>query len=174
MVITMIRYLNKQDIPEYQKLITKVWQQTYPGIVNQNFLDNLSKTEPQRIELNNMIYDESIKDTLVLELDNKLVGFIRYGTTDDKNYPNTGEIFALYLLDTYKGKGYGKQLVQQAIKELLNIGHTNMIIGCISQNPSNEFYKHLGGIKKSERPFTKTGDNLIENIYYFQDINNLL
>ena len=174
MVITMIRYLTKQDIPEYQRLLSTVWQQTYPGIVNQDFLDNLSKTEQQRIELNNMIYDELIKDTLVLELDNQLVGFVRFGPTDDISYPNTGEIFALYLLSQYKGKGYGKSLVQNAIKELIKQGHSNMIIGCISLNPSNEFYKHLGGIKKSERPFTKTGDNLIENIYYFQDINNLL
>ena len=174
MVITMIRYLTKEDIPIYQHLITIVWQQTYPGIVNQQFLDNLSNTEQQRIELNNMIYDESEKDTLVLEQDNQLIGFVRYGTTEDPNYTNTGEIFALYILDNYKGKGYGKQLVQSAIKELINSGYTNMIIGCISKNPSNEFYKHLGGTKKSERPFPKTGDNLIENIYYFQDINNLL
>lgn len=170
----MIRYLTKKDIPEYQKLITTVWQQTYPGIVNQNFLDNLSNTEQQRIELNNMTYNESIKDTLVLELDSKLIGFIRFGTTKDINYQETGEIFALYLLSNHKGKGYGKLLVQSAIKELTTMGYNNMIIGCISKNPSNEFYKHIGGIKKSERPFTKTGDNLTENIYYFQDINNLL
>ena len=49
-----------------------------------------------------------------------------------------------------------------------------MVIGCISLNPSNEFYKHLGGIKKSERAFTKTGDELVENIYYFEDISKLL
>lgn len=170
----MIRYLTKEDIPIYQHLITIVWQETYPGIVNQQFLDNLSTTEQQRIELNNMTYDESIKDTLVLELDNQLVGFIRYGKSEDELYPNTGEIFALYLLDIYKGKGYGKQLVQSAIKELINLGYTNMIIGCISKNPSNEFYKYLGGIKKSERPFPKTGDDLIENIYYFEDIKKLI
>ena len=170
----MIRYLTKEDIPQYQKLISKVWQETYPGIVNQQFLDNLSLTEEQRIELNNMTYDENIKDTLVLEVDNNIIGFVRYGTTDDILYPNTGEIFALYVLSKYKGQGYGKQLVQRAIQELLKLNHRNMIIGCISQNPSNEFYKHLGGILKSTRPFPKTGDNLVENIYYFEDIQNLL
>lgn len=170
----MIRYLTKEDIPQYQRLISKVWQETYPGIVNQQFLDNLSLTEEQRIELNNMTYDEKIKDTLVLEVDNNIIGFVRYGTTDDILYPNTGEIFALYVLSKYKGQGYGKQLVQRAIQELLKLNHTNMIIGCISQNPSNEFYKHLGGILKSTRPFPKTGDNLVENIYLFEDIKRLL
>jgi len=167
----MIRYLTKQDIPEYQKLITTVWQETYPGIVNQQFLDNLSNTEQQRIELNNMTYDESIKDTLVLEIDNNIIGFIRYGKSEEDI--NTGEIFALYILSKYKRKGYGKQLVQQATKELIKAGYNNMIIGCISKNPSNEFYKHIGGTKIKERPFPKTGDNLIENIYYFEDIQKL-
>ena len=115
----MIRYLTRDDIPQYQKLITTVWQETYPGIVNQQFLDHLSQTEEQRIELNNMIYDENIKDTLVLEIDDNIIGFVRYGTTEDILYPNTGEIFALYILSKYKRHGYGKQLVQAAIKELL-------------------------------------------------------
>ena len=170
----MIRYLTRDDIPQYQKLITTVWQETYPGIVNQQFLDHLSQTEEQRIELNNMIYDENIKDTLVLEIDDNIVGFVRYGATEDILSPNTGEIFALYILSKYKRHGYGKQLVQAAIKELLKLNYTNMVIGCISKNPSNEFYKHLGGILKSQRPFTKTGDNLVENIYYYQEIEKLL
>ena len=41
----MIRYYTKEDIIEYQKLVTKVWQETYPGIVNQEFLNELSQTE---------------------------------------------------------------------------------------------------------------------------------
>ncbi len=168
----MIRYLTKEDIPQYQRLITTVWQETYPGIVNQTFLDNLSNTEKQRIELNNMTYDENTKDTLVLEIDNNIIGFIRYGKA--KNEQNTGEIYALYILSKYKGQGYGKQLVQRAIKELLTLNCKHMIIGCIQENPSNKFYKYLGGVLKSQRPFPKTGDNLVENIYYFEDINNLL
>jgi len=170
----MIRYLTKEDIPSYQHLITTVWQETYPGIVNQEFLDNLTITEPQRIEMTKITFDESIKDTLIIEEDNQIIGFTKFGASEDEKYPNTGEIFALYLLAKYKGRGYGKQLVKEAVEKLINQGYTNMVIGCISKNPSNEFYKHIGGIKKSERLLTKTGDNLIENIYYFDDITKLL
>lgn len=170
----MIRYLTKKDIPEYQKLITKVWQETYPEIINQKYLDNLSLTEPQRIELDYMTYDENIKDTLVLEENNKLLGFVRYGASDDSLYPNTGEIFALYILSKYQGRGYGKQLVKKAIEELIKLNYQNMIIGCINKNPANEFYKHIGGTLKSQRPFPKTGDNLVENIYYFENVKELV
>ena len=134
----MIRYLTKEDIPSYQRLITKVWQQTYPGIVNQEFLDNLSKTEQQRIELNKMLFNDSLKDTKVLEQANV------------------------------------KELVKSAINELIKLNYNDMVIGCISKNPANEFYKHIGGILSSQRPYTKTGDDLQENIYYFKDIKSLL
>lgn len=170
----MIRYLTKEDIPQYQRLITKVWQETYPGIINQSFLDNLNKTEQERIEYNNSIFNESKKDTLVLEINNIIVGFISFGLSEDNKYPNTGEIFSLYILSIYQHQGYGKMLIQRAIKELINTGLNNMVIGCISNNPSNEFYKYLGGIKTSERPYLKTGDNLTENIYYFDNINKLI
>lgn len=169
----MIRYLTKEDIPMFQHLITVVWQETYPGIINNRFLENLSKTEQQRIELNKLTYNDSLKDTLVLEIDNAIVGFVKFGKTEDPEYNNIGEIFALYLASSHHGKGYGKELVKAATNELIKQGYNSMVIGCISKNPSNEFYKHIGGIKKSERPFPKTGDDLSENIYYFENISDM-
>lgn len=84
----------------------------------------------------------------------------------DKLYSNTGEIFALYLDSKYQHQGYGK--------ELIKLNYNDMVIGCISKNPANEFYKHIGGILSLTRPYTKTGDDLQENIYYFKDIKSLL
>ena len=170
----MIRFLTKEDIPEHQKLITTVWQETYKGIVNQTYLDKLTSTEESRIELNKLNYNESQKDTLIIEENNKIIGFIRFGQTDEKEYKNTGEIFALYILSKYQKKGYGLKLVKAVISELLKQNYKNMIIGCISKNPSNQFYQHIGGKKVKERPFPKTGDNLIENIYYYEDIKRMI
>lgn len=83
----------------------------------------------------------------------------------DKLYSNTGEIFVLYLDSKYQHQGYGK--------ELIKLNYNDMVIGCISKNLANEFYKHIGGILSSTRPYTKTGDDLQENIYYFKDIKSL-
>ena len=43
-----------------------------------------------------------------------------------------------------------------------------MIIGCLEDNPSNEFYKHIGVIFVKTRVFEKL--NMIENIYLFEEI----
>jgi hypothetical protein len=42
------------------------------------------------------------------------------------------------------------------------MGYTKMIIGCLNNNPSNNFYKHLGGKFIKTRIFKKL--NLLENV----------
>lgn len=46
-----------------------------------------------------------------------------------------------------------------------------MLIGCLQGNPSNEFYKHIGGKFIKTRVFQKL--NLIENVYFFENIINI-
>ena len=43
------------------------------------------------------------------------------------------------------------------------------IIGCLSENPSNEFYKHMGGKFVDTNPLTlPNGQELMENLYYYE------
>ena len=46
--------------------------------------------------------------------------------------------------------------------------YEKMIIGCLQGNPSNEFYKHIGGKLIKTRIFKKL--NLLENVYLFEKI----
>ena len=48
------------------------------------------------------------------------------------------------------------------------MGCNKMVIGCLKGNPSNEFYKHIGGKLVKERIFEKL--QLPENVYYFDNI----
>ncbi len=48
------------------------------------------------------------------------------------------------------------------------MGYKNMIVGCLVGNPSNEFYKHMGGKLVDTNPFTlPNGQELLENLYYY-------
>ena len=80
-------------------------------------------------------------------------------------YSECGEIGALYLLDTVKGKGFGRILFNKAINELKEMNYDKMIIGCLSENPSNEFYKHMGGKFVDTNPLTlPNGQELMNQI----------
>lgn len=113
-------------------------------------------------------FDENDNHQYVLEVDNKVVGFVNVGASDETDYSNCGEIHAVYIINGYKGSGFGKKLVEAGIKELKTMGFDKMVIGCLVGNPSNEFYKHIVGQYIKQRIFKKL--QLLENVYYFEKI----
>ena len=165
----LIRKKQQKDCEGVQKVITLAWQQTYKGIINNDFLKSLNLNEKERIEKSINIFDENNNNELVLEIDNKIVGFVKYSESKDENFLGYGEINALYLLKEYKGKGYGKLLFDKAKQELKNMGYFKIVVGCLDGNSSNDFYKHIGGKFQSTRIFSRGGQNLIENIYLFDN-----
>ena len=154
----IIRKKERKDCKDIAQVVTVAWNETYKGIVPDEFLNNLYTNEEQRAidSFNN--FDEENNHQFVLEVDNKVVGFVSVGITDDTSYG-------------YKGYGYGKKLMKVGINELRKIGCNKMLIGCLQGNPSNEFYKHIGGKFIKTRVFQKL--NLIENVYFFENIINI-
>ena len=61
-------------------------------------------------------------------------------------------------------------MFETAIKELKKMNCFDMIVYCIKENPTNEFYKHMGGKLIDSKPRNIGGKDLIENIYYFEKI----
>lgn len=51
-------------------------------------------------------------------------------------------------------------------------GAYKMVNGCLDGNPSNDFYKHMGGklIKKIPFIVKNYGQELVENVYYYDEI----
>ena len=90
---------------------------------------------------NNSYNNSSEKNNhqLFLEVDNEIVGFVNVGATDDTDYDYCGEIYAIYIIGDCKSKGFGKKLFEAGISELKKKGFNKMIVGCLANNPSNEF-----------------------------------
>lgn len=164
----VIRKKRKEDCLSVAHVVTVAWNETYKGIVNDDFLNSLYDNEEQRANNSYNKFNEKDNHQLVLEVDNKVVGFINVGDTDDTTYDNCGELHAIYILSDYKGKGFGKKLFEAGIEELKSMGFDKMLIGCLEGNPSNEFYKHMGGKLIKTRIFEKL--KLPENVYYFEKI----
>ena len=164
----IIRKMNKNDCFSVARIVTTAQNETYRGIVNDEFLDNIYLNEQERANNFYKEFDENINHQYVLEINNEIVGFINVDVSDDAQYNDCGELYALYLINDYKGHGYGRKLFAMAIKELKNMGFTKMIVGCLAANPTNEFYKHMGGKLIKQRVFEKL--KLPENVYLFEKI----
>lgn len=163
----IIRRRTKEDCKAIAHVVTVGWNETYKGIVPDYFLEELKTNEEERA--NNMLskFDENNNHQFVLEINNEVVGFVNFGASEDEEY-KCGEIIALYIISKYKGLGLGKKLVEAATKELKEMGFNSMIIACLKGNPSNEFYKHIGGVYVKDGVFKRL--SLPENIYYFENI----
>lgn len=164
----IIRRKEKEDCFQIAHITTITWNETYKGIVDDKILNDLYINEQKRAINSYNKFDENNNHSFVLEINKKIVGFVKVGKSNDEDYPSYAQIQAIYILKAYKGKGYGKKLIETAKMEIRNMGYDKMIIGCLEGNPSNNFYTHIGGklIKKSI--FKKL--NLPENIYYFDKI----
>lgn len=163
-----IRKRKKEDCAAIAHVVTIAWNETYQGIVPRDFLEELKKNEAERANKSYNKFDENDNNSLVLEINNEIVGFTNYGETSDSSYTNCGEIFALYIIKKYHGNGYGRKIIESTINELKRMGYDKMIISCLKGNPTNEFYKHIGGEYIKDGIFKKL--NLPENVYYFDNI----
>lgn len=162
----LIRRRTKEDISGIQKVVTTSWNETYKGIVPDWFLEELKTNEDERIKNIYDSFDENDNNQFVLEIDGQIAGFVNFGKTRDEEYQDCGEIFALYVISKYKGNGFGKKLVEAAKNELKNMGFNKMLIACLKGNPSNEFYKHIGGIYVKDGLYKRL--QLKENVYYYE------
>lgn len=161
----IIRKSTKEDCKKIAHVVTTAWNETYKGIASDEFLNSLYLNEEERANSSYNKFDEKDNHQYVLEVDDEIVGFIDVGKSEEKD---CGEIFALYIINGYKGYGFGKKLIESGIKELKSMGFNNMIIGCLEGNKANDFYKHIGGKLIKTRIFERL--NLPENVYYFENI----
>lgn len=89
----------------------KAWHEAYPDIVSREYLDKLTYEKCESMAF-------SWRDGLIVALDgNTVVGFVGYGNRGEE-FPDVGEIFALYILSEYYGTGVGLKLLQAGLNEL--------------------------------------------------------
>ncbi len=170
----IIENMNEGNAEYYARVNALAWKESYKGIVNDDFLELINTEEEIQKTIINL--KTGLKDgnkRFLLKYDNEYVGILRVRKTKYEKYSECGELGALYLLNGVKKKGFGKILFNKAINELKDMGYNKMIIGCLSENPSNEFYKHMGGKFVDTNPFDlPNGQKLVENLYYYDSILN--
>ena len=89
----------------------RCWHEVYAGLVNQDYLDKMTLG---KFEEKAFLWLDNI---LVAKEGDRVIGFVGYGDHGQEQ-PATGEIFALYLLPEYCGKGIGLRLMEAALEHL--------------------------------------------------------
>ena len=95
--------------------------------------EELEKRWEENIEKNQNIY--------VYKINNKLMGVIKFGKSENASKEKMGEIMVLYVETEGKRKGIGTKLFVFAKEKLIKEGYNKMIIWCLKGNiEGSNFY----------------------------------
>ncbi|RKL64746.1 GNAT family N-acetyltransferase [Salipaludibacillus neizhouensis] len=169
-----IRISTLEDMPSIAKVHVESWRTTYKGIVDSQFIENLTYEWSEKRHLNVL----SNKDMFIYVVEDKqgnIIGFTSGGPerTNDPLYD--GELHAIYLLDEYQGLGLGRKLFTAVTRRLREDGFNSLIVLVLENNISaREFYKSLGGKEVREGMLELKGQKYKDIAYGWTEIASLI
>lgn len=174
MSITM-RRATPEDAEGLARVHIQTWQETYRGIMPNEYLDNLSSEFQTRAEK----WREGLSDphnpgtTILAERDQKILGFCNCGP--DRGDSGNGEFRAINIINDGKRQGIGTQFMQLMARDLTDQGFTSGLLWVAEGNtPAIKFYKKLGGQQKGTKTELRFGPPLEEVGFFWHDLKQLL
>lgn len=166
-----IRKAILSDAKGIAKVHVNSWKTTYANIVSDEYLSNLSYESREKMWTNAIPNG----DVYVAEShEGIIVGFSKGGKERSNKYNGyDGEIYAIYILKEYQGKGIGKALVKPVIDEIKGMGLNSMLVLVLKDNISRLFYESLGGRKIDTVEVEIGGKKFSELVYGWEDIRNI-
>jgi L-amino acid N-acyltransferase YncA len=159
------------DVDGIAKVHVDCWKTTYAGIIPNDYISKL--TYEKRAKLWERIIPNG--NVFVAEDDNgQIIGFADGGSERTGDYKEfKGEMYSIYILKSYQGRGIGKRLIKAVVNELLKQDLNSMIVWVLKDNNSCNFYEKMGGKVVDSKTVDFSGKELIELAYGWKDINSL-
>lgn len=157
----LIRKAKLKDAAGIARVHVDSWKTTYQGIVADSFLDSL--TYEDRTARWTQILEKAETNPIPFVAEDpsgKIVGFAQAGPARELLPPYKGELYAIYILQSYQGKGIGKQLVQAVAQELQQKGIGSFYVWVLTENPFKDFYESIGGKQLGTKPLEIGGERL--------------
>ncbi len=153
----------KEDALQIAIVNVYTWKTQYQGLIPDEVIDfRIENIERSENKISSRIAED--RQYFVAKKDNTVIGFCRYGKSDFGDY---GEIHALYVLKGFSKKGIGRLLFESAKEELNKMGFKRFRINCLKNNPTLDFYIHMGGKITGEFENEIVGHKIKEDILFF-------
>ncbi|HWJ78525.1 MAG TPA: GNAT family N-acetyltransferase [Niallia sp.] len=164
----LIRTAKSYDAKSIAKVHVDSWLSTYKGIVPDAYLETLSYEEREEL-WNTVIPNGSV---FVAEEENgKIIGFANGGKERSGDYPGyKGELYAIYILKEYQGKGIGTLLFHHVRQFLKDRNIDSMITFAFEDNTACQFYEASGGKIIGKEDTNIGGEKLKEVVYGWKNL----
>ena len=163
-----IRKAREEDIDSIVNIKLVGWKKVYKNILSDEYLDSMDYNDNYKKFKKEITNNKSSKLNYVITKDDKVIGYSKFGILKNEKYDS--EIYAIYIDNHNKNKGYGTILLNYIKEYLKSNGCKNMILWCAEKNfPSREFYKKKNGIE-GEVIESQIGNDKINEISYIFEL----
>jgi len=158
-----IRKILPEEAREYALLADACWKSAYTGIMPEEFLRSREDEQfEQRVEK----YREALGgfecDFYFAEYWERNVGILGIRKSRDEDKPDTGEIMAIYLIEEFWNKGFGKELLKLALEALKSMGHSEITLWTLEENSrARRFYERNGFVHDGAKKEMEFGKPLV-------------
>lgn len=169
-----VRIARFEDAETIAEIHVKSWKSTYKDLIDERDLSNT--TVEHRITLWETILRKPVNGQIAYVIENdqgKVVGFVSGGKERTKNYGFDGEIYAIYLLEEYQGRGYGKRLLEAFTEGMIEAGYQSLLVWVLTHNPSSRFYIKYGADPIEAEQVTIGTGTYEETAYGWKDLHIL-
>jgi GNAT superfamily N-acetyltransferase len=163
----MIRPADIDDAAAIARVHVLSWRSTYKAMLPAEFLESLTEAG-YTDRWKRFISDRSSRAYVVQEGDDRdaVVGFASGGRERAGETGYTGELYAIYLIESSQRRGYGRELVRAVAGGLRELGLEDMIVWVLKDNrPARDFYERIGGVYVRTQPIT-IGSVTLEEVSY--------
>jgi len=149
-----IRKAIPEDAYNFTDCHISCWQSAYKNIVPKKYLENMSIEKEKRAEnYKNSLTNPGDCSYYCVMYAEKMIGFVIINISHNEDKSGIGEIWAIYLLEEFCGKNYGKILLDFAINELNRMAQKNIFLWVFEENyRARHFYEknnfRYNGIKR--------------------------
>lgn len=168
-----IRRAIKGDIPGIAKVHADSWKTTYKGIFPDEILENITYEQREKQWENIFQQEGNHQFRFVAEtLDGTIIGFIDGGMERTGVYNCDGELYAIYILQTYQGMKIGQKLFQALLLECKKHDIQSLLVWVVTNNSSKKFYEKFNPEKIDTKFLERV--QVEEIAYCWRDINNII
>ena len=141
-----IRVAQPEDAHDYVLCNVECWRSAYQGILPDAYLEGMtSEVERRTSEYRRSFRNPGNLVYFCAESEGKIVGRLVVGQGRDWDKPDAGEVGAIYLLEAFWGKGYGKELMDHGVQTLKGMGYQDVFLWVLEKNSrARRFYERYG------------------------------
>lgn len=169
-----IRKATKDDASGIAKVHVRSWQETYQGMLSQDYLDSLKMEDREPLWEKSLSESADTSPVLVaVNSEEEIVGFASFGKERSGNFKADGELYAIYILKEYQRGKLGLRLLKAGLNDLLKQDYNSMLVWVLADNESRKFYESLHPQKAGEEVVKIAGKEYIEVAYIWKDLKML-